>query len=791
MRSKLVTVLIMGMLNVVSIQAAMLEKIEVKGNQRINSSAVVEYSQAKKGQKLDEEAVEKIIQALYSSKQFSHVEVVRGHNKQTLVIKVKERPIIHRIEIVKNNLVPDEAIKSMLKKAQLEAGKVFNPEPLHEVKYGLKEAYHLQGYPNMLIEQTVEQLPRNRVDIKLKVIKKEQSRVRNVQLQGNIAFKKRVLVEKLGFNTPSLYAMILGGNYYSEIALERSLSNLKAWYEANGYLEMQVKAVKVSKAAGKNLVDVSIAIHEGPRYTLKMLVVDGDKQVMQTNYPQVDQIKAAMQSKQVPFTRQRIQALMLGVRDALEKKKYPVAGVEPKVSVDEKDHTVRVALVVKKGTPITVRRIHIRGNSFTLDKVLRREMALSEGEVFSQYGAEESKRRIANLSYLKNVGYEVLPVGKDNKMVDVVFQVEESRAATLHMDLSKADKENLAGSVGLNHTNFMGTGNSVNIKLEKVYKGRTSAILGGYMPFVFKNGLGMGYNFSYQRKKPGEGNSQIDAVSDQDANRTLAAALLFNLPLTTYTDLDINLKAQNHHFTDIDKSSISNKAFIEEGGKNQNEFTAQAIWRYRTIDRYDLPTRGQILELDLTGGVFGKTNYYILHTRGSWYWKHELSTLTFNPRVHLAVGQGFKSYREVYKRLRGSDIGYSSLPPMRKLYGGGTDPVRGMMTFGDKALVGTGSSALVQAIGGDVLTTASMNIYVPKVFNGALQPSLFVDGGYVYSSNEFSLQKWVSSAGVQLDLKTPIAPLTFIYAVPLKMNKTGSLKDSFRNFQFSLQTTLY
>ena len=103
MRSKLAIVLIMGILNVVSIQAAMLEKIEVSGNQRVNSSAVIEYSQAKKGQKLDDEAVEKIIQALYSSKQFSHVEVIRSDNKQTLVIKVKERPIIHRIEIVKNN----------------------------------------------------------------------------------------------------------------------------------------------------------------------------------------------------------------------------------------------------------------------------------------------------------------------------------------------------------------------------------------------------------------------------------------------------------------------------------------------------------------------------------------------------------------------------------------------------------------------------------------------------------------------------------------------------------------
>ena len=95
-----------------------------------------------------------------------------------------------------------------------------------------------------------------------------------------------------------------------------------------------------------------------------------------------------------------------------------------------------------------------------------------------------------------------------------------------------------------------------------------------------------------------------------------------------------------------------------------------------------------------------------------------------------------------------------------------------------------------EAIGGDLLTTVSMNVFLPQFFGDMVQSSAFVDGGYIYNQKDFDFKKWEYSTGVQFRVQTPMAPVILLFSWPLS---TDSASDgiTFKRFQFSFQTSLY
>ena len=121
------------------------------------------------------------------------------------------------------------------------------------------------------------------------------------------------------------------------------------------------------------------------------------------------------------------------VTRALEKRGYPLKTVEPSVDINEKDATVNVTFKVKRGVPVIIRSIEFSGNTLTMDRVLRREVAISEGEMYTETGVQESIRRLSNLGYLKNVRPEVSLADNNPREVDIVFNVEDAPEATANL----------------------------------------------------------------------------------------------------------------------------------------------------------------------------------------------------------------------------------------------------------------------------------------------------------------------------------------------------------------------
>ena len=166
---------------------------------------------------------------------------------------------------------------------------------------------------------------------------------------------------------------------------------------------------------------------------------------------------------------------------------------------------------------------------------------------------------------------------------------------------------------------------------------------------------------------------------------------------------------------------------------------------------------------------------------GSW-------PITFNPAARFGIGQGFKGFTNITGCIAGKsndDSCNTELPFDEKFYSTPTSPVRGVMTFGEKV---NG-----RAIGGDLITTASMNVFLKPFNDDQVIPSLFVDGGYAFNDHAFDFGKWVYSAGLQFRVMTPIAPILLVFSYPLKIDDDSSEygEDTFRYAQFSMQANLY
>jgi len=766
------------------------KSIKVVGNQRLPDSSIEAYCPIKKGDVASNQDITNAITSLYESKQFSAINIELKNN--VLVIDVVERPTIKSIKIKKNKLIPDEAIDGILQKANLIEGQVYNPAPLQEIKYSLAQQYKLQGYPNVQIDETITEVSGNQVKITLTVKKEKQFQVSMVSVLGNQAFTKATIVEKMGLNTPSWYAWIMGGNYYSDVALEKGFHDLKIFYDSKGFLEFKVASYEV-KPSGKGRVDLSMVLDEGPLYTISSIKVEGDAAVEHKDFPQVDNINTKAQKEDYPFSRAKVDAVRRGIRDTLEKEGYPLANIEPKFQLNESEHKVEVTYQVEKGRPIMVRFVEFEGNSYTLDKVLRREMALSEGELFTQSALEESKRRIANLPYLKDVRYTVVKVPGNPSQVDIIVSVEETPSATANFDLGYNQTEGVVASAGLNHPNFLGTGNTINVKLERA-SGRSTAALNGYVPFVFNNGLGVGYNIQYdhQEKRTKDTNSRADYTTQQAYSfDSVGAGMNVTIPVTVFQTLNLGGDISNITYFDYDNAPPSMYNYIETYGDNQWKTKLRATWQYNSLDKALMPTRGGVYMANLNIGLpFGDNfiSYYTLHTRASWFKKIGETGFTFNPRAHVAVGGGFKKFEDFFCVYENPGPSASNscdaydLPPPEKFYGGATEPVRGIMNFGDKFMG--------EAIGGDLLTTVSMNMYLPQVLGDMVQSSAFIDGGYIYNQKDFDFSKWEYSTGLQFRVQTPMAPVTLLFSWPLNIDGTDD-GTTFKRFQFSFQTSLY
>ncbi len=726
------------------------KKIHVEGLQRVSLGTFLSYMPIKKGDRLDYSETSKIIETLYKTGFFSNISLFRKNSE--LIVKVVENPTIGMLHISGNKKIKTNKLLDALRQQGFAEGEVFDRSVLVGVKQALLQEYYNLGHYNARVDTKITSLPRNRVSVNINIFERPVAKIKEIKIIGNHEFSDHQLLKEFTLSTPNLWSFFTHAGQYSKEKLDADLEKLRSFYLDRGYLQFKIDSTQVSITPDKQHVYIIIHVIEGPVYTVSSIKLSGnllgkDAQVQKL----IDIHRGDV------FSRKKVVDIDTRITEFLGDFGYAFANVNPQPKVDHTKHQVLINFIVDPKQRVYVRRISFVGNTKTADYVLRREMRQMEGALYSLSDVEESKRNLANLGYLQNIEPQLKPVSSHPDQVDLQTHLKETSSAAASLQFGYSDMDGFIYGASVNERNFMGTGKGVGVQFNNSQYNNVYSFH-YYDPYYTKNHVSFGLDLYYQNTNP----RKLKYVSDY-ATDVFGGSATYGIPISEYSRLNFGYGFEHTRLRASMSSAKEIRDFIRQYGKNFDDIKISGGWQYSSLDRFPFPTKGFRQSLGLEGGLpilKHKLEYYKASYDATWY---RSITKRFIVDVH-----GYLGYGDGYGIMK-------QLPFFENYFAGGIGSVRG---FSANTLGPRDSSG--NAIGGNVSVYGSLGLIVPSP-TPSVRPSLFLDAGNVYN-RRLSLSDLRYSTGVQIEWYTPIAPLIFSLAFPIR-EKPG---DETEPFQFQI-----
>jgi outer membrane protein insertion porin family len=747
--------------------------IRVEGLQRVSAGTVFGAVPYSVGDNVGAEEIRIIARSLFQTETFDDVQIGRDGN--VLVIVVKERPTIDSIEFDGNKAIKTEALIEGLQGSGLSEGQIFKKVTLDQIASDLERQYVSQGRYDANIETTIENLPRNRVAIKVDVFEGNVSGIRHINIVGNTVFDDETLIELLELKLPGWLSFYTKDDQYSREKLQSDIEVLESHYLDRGYLNFKVDSTQVSIAPNMEDVYITVNVIEGDQFTISAVEVAGELR----DIPE-ENIRAMLLTREgQTFSRQYMTFSEERIETALGNAGYTFASATGEPAANDDGETVTVKYFIDAGKRAYVRRLSFQGNTVTQDHVLRREMRQMEGGWASTAMIEGSKIRLQRLGFFKDVSVETPAVPGTDDQIDVNYTVEEQPSGSISATLGYAQRMGLILGLGYQESNVFGTGNSINIGVNRSdYQQALNVSF--FDPYYTVDGVSRGYAMFFRKSDYEERNIASFSTDSYGVN------VSFGYPISEISRIGLTVGLER---TEIKEGVIPAQEISEFLEKEGNEFdlvSLTASYSMSALNRGLLPTAGRSQSVSFEMTVPGsELEYYRLNYTGQVFYP------LFNPFVlRLRANLG---YGEAYG-------GTENFPFYKHFFGGGMGSVRGY----ESNSLGPRSTPSPQdqyndpdPIGGNVLVELSAEVLFPLPFiedQSQLKSVLFFDAGNVFNTNcpdvsvyclDLDKGELRYSAGIAVTWITGFAPISFALAFPLN-DKQG---DESESFQFELGKT--
>ncbi len=729
------------------------QKIQFQGLHRISESTVRSYLPISVGETLEPGETGTVINSLYATGFFSNVKLARQGN--TLLVQVVERATIGRITIKGNSILKTKQLMQVLKDAGMSEGEVFNRSNFNAITQSIKQEYYNLGRYNADVTASVTPQVRDRVAVLIKINEGDVAKVKGIKVIGNKVFSEKTLIKQFKLTTPHLWTIFTKTDQYSRQKLDADLERLRSYYMDRGYLKFNIDSTQVSITPNRKSIYITVHVVEGPQYRISGYRLQGNLIGRKAELEKLVEIKAGD-----VFSRTKITKTDTAIGNALGNHGYAFANVNVVPQVNGAKRTVFVIFNVQPGRRIYVTQINFLGNTKTADYVMRREMRLQEGSLYSLQKVQESKRRIANLGYLTNVNINTKRVpGKPNH-VDLTYHVKESSSATASLQAGYSDAYGFLYGANVTEHNFRGTGKSVSLGFNNSEYMRSYNF--SYVnPYYTRSGISRAFNLYMTKVTPGSVNLTTYTTN------TYGLGVNYGIPMSEYDKIFIGA-AYEHIRVDIGSAPAATvKQFVVDQGDIYDVTTLSASWLHSDYDRAIFPTRGfkQSFGVQVGVPVFSRNlEYYKVNYDASYY--HPVyKGFIFHAAMQLGYGNGYGKT--------------GVLPFFNNYFAGGIGTVRGFEpnTLGPKDTAG-------DAVGGNILSVGTLGMVIPNPFYDRVRATVFVDAGNVYQNN-LNLADLRYSAGIGVVWWSPMGPLQFSIAKPFNTGKG----DDTKWFNFTIGTS--
>ena len=747
--------------------------IRVEGLQRVSAGTVFGAVPYSVGDNVGAEEIRTIARSLFQTETFDDVQIGRDGN--VLVIVVKERPTIDTIEFEGNKAIKTEALIEGLQGSGLSEGQIFKKVTLDQIASDLERQYVSQGRYDANIETNIENLPRNRVAIKVDVYEGNVSGIRHINIVGNTVFEDETLIELLELKLPGWLSFYTKDDQYSREKLQSDIEVLESHYLDRGYLNFRVDSTQVSIAPNMEDVYITVNVIEGDQFKISAVEVAGELR----DIPE-ENIRAMLLTREgQTFSRQYMTFSEERIESALGNAGYTFASATGEPSANDDGETVTVKYFIDAGKRAYVRRLNFQGNTVTQDHVLRREMRQMEGGWASTAMIEGSKIRLQRLGFFKDVSVETPTVPGTDDQIDVNYTVEEQPSGSISATVGYAQRMGLILGLGYQESNVFGTGNSINIGVNRSdYQQALNVSF--FDPYYTVDGVSRGYAAFFRKSDYEERNIASFSTDSYGLN------VSFGYPISEISRIGLTVGIERTEIKEgvIPAQEISE--FLDEEGNEFDLVSLTASYSMSALNRGLLPSGGRSQSLSFEMTVPGsELEYYRLNYTGQVFYP------IFNPFVlRLRANLG---YGEAYG-------GTENFPFYKHFFGGGMGSVRGY----ESNSLGPRSTPSPQdqyndpdPIGGNVLVELSAEVLFPLPFiedQSQLKSVLFFDAGNVFNTNcpdvsvyclDLDEGELRYSAGIAVTWITGFAPISFALAFPVN-DKEG---DESESFQFELGKT--
>ncbi|CDX39084.1 Outer membrane protein assembly factor BamA [Mesorhizobium plurifarium] len=748
-------------------EAAVISRVEVSGNQRVDAETIRNYISIKPGKPFSSSDIDDAVKALFGTGLFSDVQI--NQVGSSLVVKVSEYKVVNQVLFQGNKKLKDNALQAAI---QLKPRATFSQQALDADVEAVKTAYKRIGRDDAAVTTQIMDLGDNRVNVVFNINEGGRTQIAAINFVGNHAYSSRRLSDVINTKRSSWLSFVLRDDVYDEDKLRADQELLRRFYYNHGYADFQVVSAVGELDDTTNKYTVTITVQEGDRYTF------GDVSVEST-IPEVDSksLDSVVEThKGDVYNAKDVEDSIVALTEKVAGSGYAFAQVTPRGDRNFENHTISVVYTIDQGTKAYIERIEIRGNDRTRDYVIRREFDVSEGDAFNQVLIQRAKKRLENLDYFQSVEISTVPGSAPDQVVLVVNVVEKSTGefsvGAGYSTGGDTPGPSIEGSI--TERNFLGRGQYIKLSAGGGKHSRDFA-LSFTEPYFLGRRIAAGFDIYKSTRE-----------YDHYDTDTTGATVRFGLPITDNisTQLAYNISQEKYSLSDNcttngdydpGKCTISQaiRDGVEESPWLKSSVSLGLV--YNTIDDMKNPHEG----LYITGttefaGLGGDAKWVKFTGRASVY-----QTLSEQLDI-VGLVSGGAGYLAGYGNgdLRIFDMFQSNDRMIRGFEYGGIGPV---------------AADADDHLGGTTYFNASAEAQfplpvIPESFG--LRGAVFADAATLYGNKLEDVDqgsvgmKLRASVGVGLMWASPFGPIRIDYAIPVKKEPT----DKTQEFNFGIAT---
>ena len=723
------------------------DAIEIEGNKRVTDGTILAYLPVQVGDDITLTSLDQAIAALFGTKLFSDVSISRDGG--TVLITIKENPIINRISIEGNDVLSDERL---LEELDIQPRRVYTRDVAIEAAKKLLNIYRLSGRFAAEVVPKVIRLENNRIDLIFEVNEGDLIKIESIRFIGNQAFSDYALRQVISSRERRWWAFLSGADKYDPGRLDFDVRLLRQFYLSRGYADISVERVQGGLLPDRTGFAVTFAINEGPRYKLRDISFTSE----------IENLDLVALRDEVPiaaedwYDSRLVEEGLLNITNELGNLGYAFVNIVPEPSTSPDDGYVDILIRIGTAQKNYMERIEVVNNTRTLDSVIRRELEIVEGDSFNQLKIDRSLRKIRGLGYFRNVNVEALPgSSEENSILRVDVEEQPTGDFSVGVGYSSIDKGTV--SLGINEKNFLGSGRAVKFAAS-VSDTRADYRVGLTEPYWLDRNL---------RGSVEVFNESLEADTVDLETTGFGTSVFFTAADDYYHRIGYDLANKESK----QKSSSATSLTGEENKSLTSSAARYTLGRSTLDNRFD-PSEGSLFELtEEYSGLGGGVTYLKSRFRAAYYQPFAFRKIVLGIRgeVGYVDGLGEKVTQSSRFTLGGRKV--------RGFDGGGIGPRdtgSGSAVGGNK--VYSGSVEVISSLG--LSDDLGVRWTVFSDF-GSVWETDFPDG--VTKPNNNALRQTV---GFGFLWDTAIGPLTFYWADPVSKES----HDKTKRFQFNIGT---